>query len=104
MSDERRRDERVGMPLEVRWEGLSGAHVARISDISVSGCYIETLGQVAEGEDVRFEVMTPTGRWLKLRGDVAHYYPNIGFGVRFKNLSEAERDVLASIVDFARME
>ena len=103
MSDERRRDERVGMPLEVLWDGLSGAQAARISDISISGCYIETLGQVAEGEDVSLKVMTPTGRWLNLRGEIMHYYPNMGFGVRFKDLSESERDVLERLVDFARM-
>lgn len=102
MTDERRRYERVGIPLEARWEGLAGRHAARISDISLGGCYVETLGQVAEGERVNFEVRLPTERWLRLRGIVAHYYPNLGFGVRFSALTEAEQEVLARLIEYAR--
>lgn len=102
MADERRRYERVGIPLEARWEGLAGRHAARISDISLGGCYVETLGQVAEGERINFEIQLPTERWLPLRGEVAHYYPHMGFGLRFFDLTEAEEDVLARLIEYVR--
>ena len=89
------------LPLELRWEGLSGRHVARVYDLALGGCYIETLGQVTQNEGIRFEIQLPTGRWMSLSGEVVHYQPNMGFAVRFTNLSEAERELLASLLDYA---
>ncbi len=64
MGDDRRRYERVRIPLDARWEGLSGRHEARVYDLSLSGCYIESSGQVQVEERVRFELQSPSGRWL----------------------------------------
>jgi hypothetical protein len=75
MGEERRLYERVRLPLEVRWEGLSGRHAARVYDLDLGGCYVETLGQVQAGERVRFEVQSPTGRWLGFRGEIVHAQP-----------------------------
>ena len=102
MSDERRRDARVRIPLEMRWEGLSGKHSARIYDISMSGCYVETLGEVQQGERVRFEVQSPTGRWLPFRGVVVHCETNMGFGLLLADVSVAQRDTLAELINYAR--
>ena len=102
MSDERRHAARVRFPLEMRWEGLSGRHPARIYDISMSGCYVETLGDVQDGEVVRFEIQSPTGRWLPFRGEVVHHQPNMGFGLRLKDLSGPQRETLAQLIDYAR--
>jgi hypothetical protein len=71
MSDERRDEERIPLSLEVRWEGVM--HSARVSDISVDGCYIDTIAAtVAVGELVSFELKLPGGEWLPLRGEVTH--------------------------------
>ena len=102
MADERRRDERIPLILEVRWEGLSGKHAARISDISVSGCFVESLGQVSIGEVVRFEILLPTSRWMPLRGEVVYHLPSLGFGVQFTGLTTMERNLLAHVIDYAR--
>jgi hypothetical protein len=99
--DERRQCERVRLPLEVRWEGLSGRHAARVYDLSLSGCYVETLGQVTRGERIRFEVELPTGRWLSLEGEVMHEQPNMGFGLRLVNLSETSLGMLAHLLEYA---
>ena len=101
-ADERRRDERVRFPLEVRWEGLSGRHTARVYDISLSGCYIETLGDVQTGERLSFEIQSPTGRWLQFEGRVVHHQRNMGFGLRLVNLSDARRDALSRLLEYAR--
>jgi hypothetical protein len=102
MADERRRDERVPLLLDVRWEGLSGKHSARISDISLSGCYVESLGQVMVGEVVSFEIQLPTTRWMPLRGEVVYHLPTLGFGVQFTGLTIMERNMLAHVIDYAR--
>ena len=102
MAEERRRDERIPLILEVRWEGLSGKHVARISDISLSGCFVESLGQVSVGELVRFEIQLPTSRWMPLRGEVVYHLASLGFGVQFMGLTTMERNLLAHVIDYAR--
>jgi len=101
MSEDRRQHMRVRFPLEARWEGLSGRHTARIYDISMSGCYVEALSEVPTHERVRFQVQSPTGLWLTFEGEVVHHQPNMGFGLHFVNLSETQRDVLISLIDYA---
>ena len=99
---EQRLSDRVRMPLELRWEGLSGRHAARLYDLSSCGCYIEALGQVQTGELVRFEVQSPTGRWLRLKGEVVHTQTHMGFALRFLDLSESQACVLDELVEYAR--
>jgi hypothetical protein len=101
MNEEQRQSERIRFPMEARWEGLSGKHVARVYDISLTGCYIETLGQVQLNEQIRFEIQSPTGRWLPLQGRVIHYQPNLGFGVGFITISELQHNALVELIDYA---
>jgi hypothetical protein len=99
MPDESRHYERVMLPLEVRWEdSLSGKHTARVSDLGLGGCYIESLAQVAVGERIRFEVQLPAGGWMPLRGEVMHVQPSLGFGVRFTEQTMMERNLLEHFI------
>jgi hypothetical protein len=95
--DERRRYRRASRLLEIRWEDLSGKYNARVTDISPDGCYIESIGQVTVGQQIRFEIQLPTGNWVPLRGEVVNHQPNLGFGVRFIALTEEEKKVLSQI-------
>ncbi len=54
------------------------------------------------GERVRFEVQLPTGSWLPLHGEVVHHQPDMGFALRFSDLSEQDRDTLAWLVGYVR--
>ena len=53
MSDERRSQGRVEAYIEVLWEGASGKYEARTGDIHTSGCFIDSIAEVAVGETVR---------------------------------------------------
>ena len=48
MSEDRRNDERVATNFPARWDGLSGAHEARVEDFSMGGCFINTAGRNAD--------------------------------------------------------
>ena len=76
MTDERRDNERVRLQLEARWAGLSGQHGARVYDLSQSGCYIETLGQVGAGERVVFQIKLPEVR-DRFAPEFTHYESEI---------------------------
>lgn len=94
MTDERRDEERIPLNLEVRWEGV--LHSARLSDISVDGCYIDTIAaSVSVGEVISFDVKLPGGEWLPLRGEVTHTMPGVGFGLCFTFLTDEEQRQIA---------
>jgi hypothetical protein len=88
----------VRLPLEARWEGQSGKHEARVDELGLGGCYIESLGQVTEGERIVFQVQAPDGRWLLLHGEIAYHQPHMGFGVRFLPLAPPTARQLAEII------
>ena len=92
--DERRRVARIPKALAVRWDGLPEGHEASTSDLSEDGCFIEALVLPTMGERLLVELKTPTGREVRLQGEVKHLKAGAGFGIQFINLSELERIIL----------
>jgi hypothetical protein len=91
VTDERRNSKRVPVLVDVLWEGKTGRHDARTSDLSSGGCFIDTVGHVHEGEIIKFKLLLPGGQWLEVAGEVTYSYPNVGFGVQFRDVSEEDR-------------
>jgi len=87
MPVERRNNERKRILLEAKWESLSRRHEARVDDVSLGGCFVNTYAKVELGEQVDLEIQLPSGEWLQLRGQVASYQPGVGFGMSFSSLS-----------------
>jgi len=98
MVKNRRSDERVSTNLPARWEGISGSHQARIEDLGLGGCFVNTAGRVDVGEVVTVQIQLPSGEWLQLRGEVTSYQMGIGFGVLFTFLTHDEEQALRKIV------
>jgi uncharacterized protein (TIGR02266 family) len=99
MNDERRKQKRVPLLVEVSWEAKAGKYEARTSDVSTGGCFVDTIAQANIGEQIHFKLQMPGGEWLELDGEVTYAYPNIGFGLRFINMSEEDQATLESIVN-----
>ena len=78
--------------------GATGKYEARTGDLSMGGCFIDTIGQVTVGEAIDFKLRLPAGEWIELRGEVTYQYPNMGFGVRFTDISDADRKRLEWLV------
>lgn len=98
MEHERREDQRARVSIEAWWEGLSGRHQARVSDLSLGGCFIDTLGKADIGEFIVFAIKQPNGKWLHLRGQVASTDPNVGFSLAFTYLTEDEQNALVPLI------
>ncbi|HJP92513.1 MAG TPA: PilZ domain-containing protein [Pyrinomonadaceae bacterium] len=98
MSNERRSSQRKRILLEAKWESMSRKHEARVDDISLGGCFVNTYGKVELGEPVNLEMRLPSGEWLPLRGIVASYQPGVGFGMSFTSLSKAEVATLRELM------
>ena len=102
MPDERRRNRRQKVLLEARWESLSKRHEARVDDISLSGCFVNTYGPVAIGEMVELKILRRPGEWLALNGYVATYQHGVGFGLAFTDLSEENKRALEVLIATGR--
>ena len=98
MRDERRSSKRKRLLLEAKWESMSNTHEARVDDISVGGCFVNTLGRVELNERVNLQIQLPSGAWLPLRGHVTSYQPGVGFGMSFTSLSDDESAALIRLI------
>lgn len=102
MSDEsgveRRKGKRFPADVEVDWETSSARSRGSLSDISETGCFILCGDRVNEGEAVR--VLFPLGEGMKTEftGEVVNFTEEVGFGLRFKVLSPAQRDLVNKII------
>ncbi len=97
MDKERRHDRRVTTNLPAKWDGLSGGHEARIEDISLGGCFVNTTGRVEIGEVVVLQVKLPS-EWLTLRGEVTTAQDGIGFGLNFSFITDEEEFALRELI------
>lgn len=98
MTQDRRSDERVSTNLSAKWDGLAGRHEARIEDLSLGGCFVNTAGRVDVGEVVSLAIKLPSGEALSLRGEVVSYQQGIGFGVLFSFLTDEEEQAIRELV------
>lgn len=98
VTDERRREERASVLVEVLWEGKTGHYDARTSDLSMGGCFVDTPGRVMAGERFTFKLRMPGEDWIEVEGTVTYAYTNVGFGVQFTNISEVNRKKLEKLV------
>ena len=87
---ERRSSERKKVLLEARWSSMSRRHEARVDDVSLGGCFVNTYGHVEYNEPIELEILMPSGEWLALQGKVVTYQAGVGFGMSFTSLSDEQ--------------
>ena len=95
---ERRTSQRKRILLEAKWESMSHTHEARVDDVSMGGCFVNTFGRVELKEEVNLQIQLPSGEWLPLRGYVASYQPGVGFGLSFTSLADDEIAALKELI------
>ena len=99
---ERREKPRLSVSLDAEWDGTTGHHPAKVTNMSEGGCYLDSVGEVRRGEIVGFRVLLPDGDWLYLEGEVRHYSAGLGFGVQFTDLEEEQRQKIALVIRLAK--
>jgi PilZ domain-containing protein len=90
--NDRRDSRRVPLILAVEVvEVQSGARLsARTSDVSLTGCYIDTLNPTPTGTVVRLK-LNHNGQELELLARVVYVSPRLGMGVRFDESISSEQ-------------
>ena len=98
---ELRKDARVPVRLEVEWADSRPSRCPDVtSDVSLGGCYVESLNPVKVGEVLNLSLCLPSNKTLRFRGEVRYHQPTIGFGIRFLQLSSFERATLEALIRY----
>ena len=89
---ERRRFPRVksALALELRYAGCTAPVRATTSEISLSGCYIETMFTLDVGTELDV-VIWLDGQKLTAKGMVATRYPQVGNGIDITEMNSEDR-------------
>ena len=90
---------RFAFPMEIVLAFASGNREARVSDLSLGGCFVDTIQTVDEGETIKLELKLHSGLWLKLSGEIVYSMPGIGFGIRFDHLSEEQKAMIEETIE-----
>lgn len=98
MNEERRTTPRANSNLTVRWEGVIGSNTGTVSDLSTEGCFVLCSGQVMESEPVRLQFSFPDFNSVPLLGEVVYQVNEIGFALRFVNLTPAQVEFLRQLM------
>jgi len=96
---ERRTKKRYEVCLDAIWDGARGNSQARITDLSEDGCYVDSISEAVTGEILHLKVQLLNGEWLDITGEVAHTFPQIGFGIRFVNVTMTQRQKLFALLE-----
>ncbi|HBB95361.1 MAG TPA: hypothetical protein DC054_08210 [Blastocatellia bacterium] len=94
---ERRTSERVRANLNVRWETLKAQGRGSVCDLSSSGCFVLTGGEVTAGELLRMDLISADGI-ATFWGNVVYGINEMGFAVRFVFGSEADKQAVERII------
>ena len=71
----------------------------RISDLSVTGAFIDSMNELPEGSRMLLRFPLPSGDTVVVQAEVVHSMPHFGMGVRFLDLGEESRHAIQAFVD-----
>jgi len=105
---EQRKDTRVPVRLEVEWGDQTSRPLPSVSsrrsdvasDVSLGGCYVESLLPVNVGRVVNLKLCLPANKTIRFRAEVGYYQPTIGFGLKFLSLSPFEQATLQTLIKY----
>jgi hypothetical protein len=96
---DRRTEARYSVNINVEWETSTGRKKGIVNDISREGCFVLCSGEVEDGERVLVFFPLSDGMKVQFTSEVVNHTYEIGFGVRFTELSAAQKDFLTKLID-----
>lgn len=95
MEQERRRSPRFPFiaSAEVLEENNGSQLSACVSDISATGCYVDTINPLPGGTPVRVKIFNET-QSFEASATVAYSVVHLGMGLGFSEVPQSSRDVL----------
>jgi hypothetical protein len=95
MESERRRAPRYPFIAEAQVTEISSDTklIAKTSDLSIGGCFLDMLNPSPEGTDVRVRISHKSKTFTTL-GSVVFVLPNMGMGVVFRSVEDYQLTIL----------
>jgi uncharacterized protein (TIGR02266 family) len=87
MDEEKRRAWRSTIILEVKYEGAGVRAETRISDLSATGVFVDTMSPPPVGSHLRLSFRLPDGHLIEAEGVVAQAQPGIGMGIDYTKIN-----------------
>ena len=102
MDQERRRAPRFPFiaSAEVLSESAGTRLAARISDISATGCYVDTINPLVDGTPVRLKILTES-HVFEAPATVVYSVAHLGMGLKFGEVLQNSQDVLQNWLPLA---
>ena len=95
MDQERRRTPRFSFiaSAEVLAENAGSRLAARISDLSVSGCYVDTINPLSDGTLVQVKIFNDS-QFFEAPATVVYSHTHLGMGLAFREVQANSQSVL----------
>ncbi len=93
-----RSHERKLIMIEIILDSSAGRRSSRISDLSLGGCFVESISNYREGEELAFELRSPYDNVLRFNGRVAYVMDTLGFGLEFHDLGQDQKEFLEEAI------
>ena len=99
MEKERRSAPRARVKLPARWEGVLSRESATVTDLSRSGCFVLSAGNVEVKELVWLEIQLTDQQKVNFWAEVVNQAPEIGFALKFNSSSPEDEAALAEFLE-----
>ena len=99
MEKDRRSAPRARVKLSARWEGVLSRENATVTDLSRSGCFVLTGGNVEVKELVWLEIQLTDQQKVNFWAEVVNQAPEIGFALKFNSSSPEDEAALAAFLE-----
>lgn len=93
--EERRHHDRTRLIVDVYFNGQDATGVASTKDISLGGFYMNTKADIPEGGKLVVRIPIAANKEIICNAEVVYANPGAGIGVRFTDLSDEARSMLA---------
>ena len=99
MEKDRRSAPRARVKLPARWEGVLSRESATVTDLSRSGCFVLSAGNVEVKELVWLEIQLTDQQKVNFWAEVVNQAPEIGFALKFNSSSPEDEAALAAFLE-----
>ena len=99
MEKDRRSAPRARVKLSARWEGVLSRENATVTDLSRSGCFVLSAGNVEVKELVWLEIQLTDKQSVNFWAEVVNEASEIGFALKFNSSSPEDEAALAEFLE-----
>jgi hypothetical protein len=93
---------KINVPVEIRVEGAASPIRGATSDLSLSGCYIESIFPFPVGTALDLKLQIDSA--LPIDATVATCDPQVGNGIKFTKMLPDDHQALAAFLEAAQQE